>query len=498
MLEKVRKPGRGKSILAYFIFGAICLVFIFFNMTPGDTGFGGGGTAAVVNSEVISIADFREVYDRLEKMRSAQMNSIPAARRQEVSQRMRQEALEELINRELMAQAAFSVGMVVADAEIGETITSIPAFQENGRFQRTRYDNYLRAVQQSPGAFENKLRKDLAVNRLRGAFYKAMAPLPSEADKDKEVRETKLNFEFVRFQREDVKSKMDLPASQVEAFLQDEKGQLKVKEYYSANKAEFTEPEQTRARHILIMTSGDAETDKKALAKATDLFSQSKSGNFADLAKKHSEDPGSKDKGGDLGFFPRGRMTKAFEDAAFAAKVGEVVGPVKTEHGYHIIKVEERKEGGLRSLEEVSKKVARQILLDEKFNEAMDKIRQGIAQKQPAAVAAVVGQLGLKWDETGDFSIGQSFIPKVGDAELAMGKILAVKQKGDMSDVVKLHGDDYLFRLKEHKAPSAANPTTDPFSSMQFLTVRRANDAFNTWASEEKKTARIKRNSQLF
>jgi len=125
-----------------------------------------------------------------------------------------------------------------------------------------------------------------------------------------------------------------------------------VKKYYEEHKDEFKEPEQVRARHILVKDEKTAKEIEKELAGGAD---------FAELAKAKSEDPGSKDKGGDLGYFERGAMDPAFEKAAFALKIGETSGPVKSSFGYHIIRVDDRKPERIPPLEEVRSEVVKRL-----------------------------------------------------------------------------------------------------------------------------------------
>lgn len=137
-----------------------------------------------------------------------------------------------------------------------------------------------------------------------------------------------------------------------------------IRHHYDINKEKFSLPEQVSARHILIRVSSDApEAEKKAAKdKAEEILHKLKEGeDFAKLAEEFSDDPGSKTKGGDLGFFSKGKMVKAFEDAAFSMKPGEMSGIVETNFGYHIIKVEDYKEGRTRPIKEVKEQIREQL-----------------------------------------------------------------------------------------------------------------------------------------
>jgi peptidyl-prolyl cis-trans isomerase D len=163
----------------------------------------------------------------------------------------------------------------------------------------------------------------------------------------------------------------------------------KVKEYYEEHRAEFETPEERRASHILISVPAGATPEQKAEAgrRAEGLLAQARKTPraFAELARKHSEDPGSATEGGDLGFFPRGRMVKPFEETVFAMKAGEIAGPVETQFGYHIIKLEAIKGSGGSKLEAVKAQIEdtlRKAEASRRFAEAAENF-SNIVYEQP-------------------------------------------------------------------------------------------------------------------
>lgn len=139
-----------------------------------------------------------------------------------------------------------------------------------------------------------------------------------------------------------------------------------IKNYYNLHLNEFIEtPEQVRARHILLRIPPNTKDEEKkaVIQRAEKIIKQIKEGaDFGEMAKLHSDDPGSKNKGGDLGFFTRGRMVKPFEDAVFSLKIGEISSPIITNFGVHIIKVEDRKEATYKPFEKVKKEVEQKAL----------------------------------------------------------------------------------------------------------------------------------------
>ena len=161
-----------------------------------------------------------------------------------------------------------------------------------------------------------------------------------------------------------------------------------LKDYYDKHKSEFTQPEQVRARHILIKVPAGADKKKweEARKKALEIRAKLLKGeSFSKLAEKYSDDPGSKARGGDLGYFGKGRMVPEFEKAAFSLKKGEISQPVKTTFGYHIIKVEDKKPARQRSFKEVEQQI-RQKLLRQKQMKLRDELIAKLKKKFPVKV----------------------------------------------------------------------------------------------------------------
>ncbi|MCD6198000.1 MAG: peptidylprolyl isomerase [Deltaproteobacteria bacterium] len=177
-------------------------------------------------------------------------------------------------------------------------------------------------------------------------------------------------------------------------FLQREvEGKVKITDdeietYYKGHEEEFTNPESVKTRHILLKVpeGADEKAWKEAESKAKDIKKKLENGeDFAELAKKYSDDPGSKDKGGDLGFFTKGRMVPEFESAAFSLKPGELSDPVKTNFGYHIIEVQEKKAASTKTLAEVQAQI-RQTLQKEKQQQLQDALIEKLKAKYPVKV----------------------------------------------------------------------------------------------------------------
>ena len=217
--------------------------------------------------------------------------------------------LEQLISERLIAQEAAKLGIEVTDAEVQQEIDRL--IEENYYGMKEYYEQALAQYGITEELLKDNIRTDLQLSAI-------------------------------------VRSKIEVSEAEVE-------------EYFRENQDDFNIPEEIDVRHILVATEEEAE-EVLALLRAGE--------DFAELAKEHSHDPGSADKGGALGFNGRGSFVKEFEDAAFALPVGEYSEPVKTEHGYHIIEVLERKEAKEVEFADVKEQV-KEALIEEKVRERL-------------------------------------------------------------------------------------------------------------------------------
>ncbi|MFN3630131.1 MAG: SurA N-terminal domain-containing protein, partial [Casimicrobiaceae bacterium] len=313
------------------------------------------------------------------------------------SPEVRQQVFESLVNQRLIQAKTQKLRFTATDAQLQRVIREQPAFQDNGQFSLARYDETLRANGLTRLSYEARLRTELAqqavsdpINRSSFAsaaqatlFQKlmeqarevqvatidpasflpqtkvdeALAKAEYDRSPDSYRAPEQVKLEYVLFSQAQLASAVTVPAEEVKA-------------QYEALKKEFSEPEERRASHILIPWDKDdkgqpkAESKAAALKEAEALAAQLASADaaaFAAAAKQKSKDPGSAEQGGDLGFFPRGQMVKAFEDAAFSLKPGEVKGPVETEFGYHIIRLAEIKPERVKPFEDVRGQIENEI-----------------------------------------------------------------------------------------------------------------------------------------
>jgi peptidyl-prolyl cis-trans isomerase D len=273
----------------------------------------------------------------------------------------RRALLEQLIAQRLVASAALKSNLTVTDDTLVDTIHSIPAFRgPDGSFSKSAYETALRQQNppMSPAQFESRLRYELSLAQLTRAVGESAIPSRTVSDR----------LAALEAQQREV-SEFRIPAEQFMPRVKID--DAKVKAYYESNQAQFQTPERVRAEYVML--SGDAiaaqetvkpeevkaqwesafgpklrekeEARKKAQALAAAVRKDPAS--FAEVAKKESQDPGSKENGGDLGFAPRGSFVKPFEDALFRLKEGQISDVVESEFGFHIIRLTgvQRKDG---------------------------------------------------------------------------------------------------------------------------------------------------------
>lgn len=234
---------------------------------------------------------------------------------------------------------------------------------------------------------------------------------------------------------------------------------------YASSMDSFRSPERVKARHILLMTQGKSDAEKKtALTKAQDLLKQVKAGaDFADLAKKNSQDPGSAQNGGDLGFIVKGQTVPPFEKFVFSAKPNEISDLITTEYGYHIIQVLEKQPARVKPFEEVKDSISEQLKkqgVNEKMQATVDQARAALL-KAPASAADVAKQFGLEVITVKDAKPGE-LIPSLGAAP-EINATLAGMKPNDVSDSLLVTGNKIAIVVLNQKTP----PTAAQFSDVE-------------------------------
>ena len=367
MLEVIRAHSKGW--MAKLILTLITVPFALFGIDAYLKDAGAGASVAKVDGATISVQEYRNAMqslrDRLQKENPKDVGALD-------SPEVKQSVLDRLINTRLLNAEVVYSNFKVTNEQLAQFITSLPEFQQGGKFSQEIYDKLLSQNQMTPSQFENKMRGELLLQQVRDG-------IPGLAFTSSAVENAVLNVEHqqrevsvAEIKTADFISQVKVDQSEVQAYYDKHKDKFKVpeqvklefvmmsantlipkmqttedeaKKFYNENAAKFQGNEQRHASHILIGVSAAASPEAKAEAKkkAEQLLAEVKKSpaKFAELAKKYSQDPGSAEKGGDLGTFARGSMVKPFEEAVFSMKPGDISGLVQSDFGYHIIKLTE-------------------------------------------------------------------------------------------------------------------------------------------------------------
>ncbi|MCB0407257.1 MAG: SurA N-terminal domain-containing protein [Bdellovibrionales bacterium] len=499
MFNKIRKPGRAKGITAWVLFSAIILVFVFFGTNPGGGGIQKGGPAAIVNSKPISIAEFRQLYERFKEQMQFDVNQLPAQQRNQIEMSTRRRALETLISREVVAQAAMDKGLTVSSDELVDYIRNITAFQEDGQFRRELYMNYLNYIRKTPAEFEQALQRDIIVNDMQTLFNDGLLPVKGEAKYQAQLAETEVNFGVVRFSKEQLEESIPVSTKEITDYLTSTDGAQLAKSYYESNKAEFDIPEQVRARHILIMADpNDSKAVEEAKKKITTASERIKKEGFEKVAKDMSDDTQSAKKGGDLGYFGRGRMVPAFEEAAFQLEKGTISAPIQTQYGFHLIQVVDKKLAETKAFDTEKNHIAKKLIARSKVDQVISVLNGKLKAKDEKGVDQELHQLGFKWEETGDFSLSESMVPLIGSEDRIVTEAFHLTQKGQMpGEVLNSNGEYFLLKLKGLKIKDLSDVKEEDIEKQEVAINRRSNEVFNKWVSTQRDAAKIRRNEQL-
>jgi peptidyl-prolyl cis-trans isomerase D len=381
MLHFVRRHARSWVV---WVFVAIIIgVFTFWGVSAVVEGPSLQSVVAMVDDHPIEQIDVQR----------AEMNLVEAYRNLyrenftpelKASLNLRQQALNGLVDRLVLIDRAKELGLEISDQQLLDAIIDNPSFQRDGRFDKDLYLRILRSARQTPAEYESGRREDLLVQQLQALITDGVSVSDQEVREDIIGHGERTKVAFVKFKASDETLKVEVDEAALKAHYEANKARyaeperIKIEyvaypsdrfqegitvddaaitEYYEANKEKsFKQPFEVRARHILRRVAEDADdaTKKAARELLEGLRKRVLEGeDFAALAKEHSEDTGSKEAGGDLGFFGKGRMVEPFEKAAFALKPGETSEVVETPYGFHVIQVQEVHEERVKPLEEV-------------------------------------------------------------------------------------------------------------------------------------------------
>ncbi len=465
-----------KGILIKIMVGLIATVFIFWGVysireKPGTK-------IAYVNGDLITGQEYEAVYrDRL----SALQRQFKAYWNDNLIRafQLREKALESLIDKRLISQEADRLGLGISDDEVADAIRTDPAFQVNGEFDENRYRSLLRYNRMEPADFESRKRTELLGQKIQQLITSFFPITDMEIRHYYTYQKEKTNIGFVSFNPKDFGEKIEVKQDEKEDYFKENKEKYRIperikiahltlepsdfvdtvtiteeeiSEYYELSQERFKEPKKIKVRHILFKLSSDASESEEAGAKekALAILKRAREGeDFSELARVYSQDS-TASKGGDLGYFKRGRMVKPFEELAFSLKTGELGGPVRTKFGWHIIKVDDIKDATVKTLPEARDQIVTTLKKDISKDVAHERALT-LMDQMPYSIdlATYAAQHGLTVTES-DYFPKKGSIPGLGKNEGLQESIFSL-EKGEVSEVIEHNGRFYIIQIVDIK-----------------------------------------------
>lgn len=480
MLQSIRD--RTSGLVAGFIVAIIVVPFAFWGVESFMTG-GGDPVVAKVGSEKIKESQFRRTYEQRYQQYLQLMGDNFRADQFDQN-RFRQSVLDDMTQEAMLRQYTREAGYHANDALLFNAISSIPAFQSDGKFDTETYKAMLARQNLTPQRFEAQLRESLEIDQMREAVVDTAFMADVERKQLLQLAGQQRQLSYALFDLAKYEAQIVVADADVQKRYEDTKSQYMAPEriklayvelspaavavaaapgedvlkvLYDAEKdSRFTTPEERKVRHILINFGADKSASEK---KAEDLDAQLKGGaDFAALAKANSDDAGSKTSGGDLGWLKRGQMPESFEKALWSLKSGETSAPVETEFGWHLIRVDEIKTSAVKPFNDPTvqaelTELYRNREQQKHFQELSDKLEQ-LAFENPSSLDAVAKELNLQVQTTDWFTRAGGSGLAAEDAVKEAAFSTEVLKDGENSKPLAI-GDSKLVvvRKAEYEAP---------------------------------------------
>lgn len=541
MMEFIRE--RAKGLVAIAIIGLLCLTFLLWGI-ESYIHAAQQVIVAKVNGEEIPLQDYQKAFDRMRTRAQAEQGAEYNADFW-AQESTRLQALEALIDERLVHQLIDHARLRLANSQVAQFIASAEAFQVDGKFSPERFKQVAQSMGMNEAGVEQQVRRDLAQQQLRAGVSLSAFSLKAEAEQLAQLLDQKRDVgyamikpadpasvavtdeelgKFYETHKESFRTPETVAIEFLELKLEDLKQEVKIDdaaltEYYEAHKSQYTAPEERSVNHVLVQVKRNASEAEvtAAKAKADTLRALIAAGGqtIEQVAKESSDDVGSKAEGGATGFFPRGVMAPEFEQAAFSLKVGELSEPVRTDFGFHIIKVKEARTGGLKPFAEAKADVeaayrteqAETLFFEraEQFTDAVNEHPDSLAaagervKLQPATLALSTrealatrfsaGVASAIWEPevlneglaTAPIEIGSTRLVAVRVTAHEVSKIPEVAALKDtltqqvreekVRDAAKARGDALLARLRKGEAPE----TVMAAEKLEWVVVKGAN-----------------------
>lgn len=507
MLQAIRD--RVTGIIAIFVLGLLAVPFLFFGMesymrsVPEDS-------VAIIGDAEISSSEFQTSFAQYRRQQREQLGddyddiemNQPEARR---------EHLESMIEEVLLQEYALDLGLEVGDRMIAEIIRGIEAFQVGGQFDPEAYQRVLQASGQTPASFEREMRDDILTRLIPGALSESVVVTESEIDRLMALQNETRQIAMVQIPLSRFHDEIEISEADIETYYQENPDEFtteetvrlayveldveelevdatlseeELRQRYEAASQRYLTPEARHASHILIEGNGDAE------ARARDIYQQIEDGaSFEELAREHSDDPGSSDQGGDLGWIEPDDMIEGFEDALYALEeAGDVSEPVETRFGWHIIRLED-----IRPPEGMSFEEAREEILEDYEMRQREELYMEMSERMidlvyadDSSLAPLAEELDLEIEYTEAFTRAGAESGIAADSRVVEEAFSdLVLQQGAVSDPIEFDDNRQIAIKVDEHSPAEPRPLEEVADSIRDrLLEQRARERTEAYAHE--------------
>ena len=529
MLDQMRKQARSAIVL--LLFGFIIFVFVF-SFGSGAVGFRSGGcgalnAAAMVNGETIPLEDYRFVYQQ-QFQQLIERKSKGQLIRKEDKLQLADQVLEQMINQRLLIQAARELGLRVTDDERSDAIRENPIFQDKSKnFDFKRYKNIVEGYfKTTTRVYEEFYRQQMLVERMADVIQSTARMTKEELEQSYRQRETKVDLEFVNLSPNIYKIGAKPTDADIDAFIKDQ--MPKVEAFYKDNESRYRKPKKLQLAHIFWEIGADFSedqiTDREERAQLT-VDDLKKGAKFEDQAKDYSQDSKTREKGGDLGTFTLEDLTARygakFAEDVFALEQGKTSSELRSEKGFHVVKVTKETPAVEKPLESVQRDIARELVIAEqaeaKAKAEAERLLAGIkagktleeltkVEPAPASPDAKPVQFNplssIKANNTGPVARMMGMIPQLGiDKDLARAAFELTKEKPIPEKVWQVSGfggkTHVVFRLIDKIEPDMAMfAEAEPVLRKNLLAGRRQHQ-LSSWLDSKREASAIQVNEAL-
>lgn len=465
MFDLFRSREKSVRILLGVLLGLVALSMLVY-LIPGGPGSGGPtgqNTVAMVGDEKITTVDVQRAIQRVTQGRTNLPKGILAMYIPSI--------VNQLIEAKAMAYKARELGLTISDQELGDAIQAEFSGALGGKFDMSIYQSILAQQGMTVPGYEQERRDAMLGMRLEQTESQSVIVTDTDARAEYSRKNLKIGLQYIDFEGKDFTSKVKAEPAAIKTYFDKNRALFRIPEkrdlalvvgstlpflqtakisdddlqkQYQENIDSYRVPERVKVRHILIKTQGKPKDQAPQLkAKAEDILKQLKGGaDFADLAKKFSEDPGSGAKGGELDWIVRGQTVPNFEKTAFSLKPGELSGLVETEYGYHIIQVEDKQAAHTQTFDEVKPQLLAQAQKEaaaQALKNAVDAAHSEIA-RNPGQAEAIAKKYTLGFYKLNGFSSSDN-LPDISN-QPELSNAIFTGAKGSTTDIVNIEAQN--------------------------------------------------------